>query len=296
MSHYSNLGRSLLLAFTVVMFLSVDGYSGQTKKVSKSLKPAKSTTTQAFSTAQLILEPKAVDILKSASSRLAAARTMSFTAAVSYESMSRLATPLIYMTRSEVILQRPDKLRVITPGDGPATEFYYDGKNMVAFAPGENLVASAPAPPTIDAALEMAYDDAAIYFPFTDVIVEDPYKDIADGLITAFYIGQSNVVGGVTTDMVAYANSDVFIQAWIGVEDKLPRMLRAVYRTDPEQLRYQLELSNWQLDLAIPADTFTATAAGSARPILFAHPNPKPIFAIKPPGKGKPSKTKATVK
>jgi hypothetical protein len=53
--------------------------------------------------------------------------------------------------------------------------------------------------------MESAYKSAAIYFPFSDVIVADPYKDIADdGLNLAFYIGQSNVVGGTTTDMVAY--------------------------------------------------------------------------------------------
>ena len=64
----------------------------------------------------------------------------------------------------------------------------------------------ADAPPTIDATLKAAYDSAAIYFPFTDVIVADPYQDIADGLKLAFYIGQSRVVGGTTTDIVAYAN------------------------------------------------------------------------------------------
>jgi len=91
---------------------------------------------------------------------------MTFTAVVSYENPSRLGPPLVYMTRSEVTVQRPNKLRVITPGDGPASEFYYDGKTVVAFAPAENLAAVAEAPPTIDATLEAAYHYAAIYFPF----------------------------------------------------------------------------------------------------------------------------------
>ena len=72
---------------------------------------------------------------------------------------------------------------MITSGDGPASEFYYDGKTMTAFAPAENLLAVADAPATIDAALKAAYDSAAIYFPFTDLVVADPYKDIAEGLI-----------------------------------------------------------------------------------------------------------------
>ena len=243
------------------------------------------------------LEPKAIGLLKAASSRLAAAKSMAFTAVIGYESPSRLGPPLIYTTKSDVTLQRPDKLRVITSGDGPPSEFYYDGKTMMAFAPTENHVAVAKAPPTIDAALKAAYDSAAIYFPFTDVIVADPYQDIADGLKLAFYIGQSHVVGGTTTDMVAYANGDVFVQIWIGAEDKLPRMLRAVYRNDPSQLRHQMELSNWQLDLAVPADAFASASAGKATRIQFARPDPKlppglePPTKDKPPVKGTPSKT-----
>ena len=149
-----------------------------------------------------------VDIVKAASARLAAARTMSFTALASYESPSRLGPPLVFTTKSEVLLQRPDRLRVITLGDGPASEFYYDGKTMIAFAPAENLVALADAPPTIEAALKKAFDVAAIYFPFTDMVVSDPWAALADGLDQLeFYIGRSNVVGGVATDMVALATT-----------------------------------------------------------------------------------------
>jgi hypothetical protein len=240
---------------------------------------------------QIALEPKAIEILKAASSKLAAARSMSFTAVVSYENPSRLGPPIVYTTRSEVLLQRPDKLRVITPGDGPPSEFYYDGKIMMAYTPAENFVAVADAPPTIDATLKAAYDTAAIYFPFTDVMVADPYADIADGLVLAFYIGQSTVVGGVTTDIVAYAHDNVFVQMWIGADDKLPRMARAVYRNDRAQLRHQLELSNWKLDVTVPADAFATAKAATATRIKFSHPSEPPAAGAKPPMKRKPVKT-----
>src|SRR5262245_12842935 len=222
------------------------------------------------------LEPKAIEILKASSARLAAAKTMSFTAVTSYESPSRLGPPLVYTTRSEVTMQRPNKLRVITPGDGPASEFYYDGKTMMAYSPAENLVAVAPAPPTLDAALKAAFESAAIYFPFSDLVVADPYKDIADGLVVAFYIGQSREVGGTTTDMVAFAHDDVLVQVWIGAQDKLPRRSRAIYRNDPSQLRHQMELSKWKLDGPVPTGTFTSARAAAARRIPFALPEPVP--------------------
>jgi hypothetical protein len=238
------------------------------------------------------LEPRAIEILKAASTRLAAAKTMSFTAVVSYESPSRLGPSLVYSTKSEVTLKRPDKLRVITLGDGPPSEFYYDGKIMMALAPAENLVAVADAPPTIDAALEAAYTTAAIYFPFTDVIVADPYKDLADGLKHAFYIGQSIVVAGTTTDMVAYLTGDVFVQAWIGAEDHLPRRLYAIFLNDPLQLRHVLELSNWHMDTAVAAEAFGSPKAAAAKHIAFAAPDAKPS-GMKPPPKSQTGKPKS---
>jgi hypothetical protein len=239
-----------------------------------------------------VLEPKAIDLLKAMSARLAGARTMTFTAVSTYESPTHIGPPLAYTILSEVTLQRPDKLRVLTPGDGPASEFYYDGKTMMAYMPAENLVAVAEAPPTIDGALKAAYDSAAVYFPFTDVIVADPYQDIANGLEHAFVIGQSRVVGGTTTDMVAIVSGRVFGQLWIGTDDKLPRMLRAVYADDPSRLRHQVEFSNWRLDGQISADAFASSRAGSAPRIPFARPDP-----VLPPGtgaapEGQPSTTK----
>jgi len=239
------------------------------------------------------LEPKAIEVLKASGSRLAAARTMSFTAVASYESPSPLGPALVYTTRSLVRLQRPDKLRVIQTGDGPASEFYYNGKTMTAYMPADKLVAVADAPPTIDAMLEAAYQSHGTYFPFTDAIVADPYGDIAKGLELAFYVGQSKVVGGTTTDIVAYAGDGVFVQMWIGTHDKLPRMARAVFKKDPMRLRHQVEFSSWKLDGAVPAGAFVSSRAAAAKRIPFAHPDPgPPMVGTPPPAAGETPKTK----
>jgi len=106
----------------------------------------------------------------------------------------------------------------------------------------------------------------------------------------AYYIGQSKVVGGTTTDMVAYTDHGVFIEAWIGAEDKLPRLLHATYLEDPERLRHTLVLSDWQLDAAVPPDTFTSAKAASANPMPFAHPHPEASPDAEPAAKNKPPK------
>jgi hypothetical protein len=92
--------------------------------------------------------------------------------------------------------------------------------------------------------------------------------------------------------MLAYANDTVFIQIWIGAEDKLPRMLRAVFKNDPTRLSHQMELSNWQLDPSLPAGSFISTKAEAAKRIAFACPDPwvQPRFGPPP----KPSNRKTT--
>jgi hypothetical protein len=269
------------LALALLVLVAAGAHTRNAQAAANAPKRAKSAGKAAAPAIPLTLEPRAIDILKAASNRLAAAHSMRFTAVVSYENPSLLGPPLVYTTKSDVVVQRPDKLRVITSGDGPPSEFYYDGKTMMAFAPAESLVAVADAPPTIDAALKAAYDSAAIYFPFSDLIVADPYADIADGLKLAFYIGQSDIVGGTTTDMIAYASDTVFVQAWIGAEDKLPRRLRAVYRNDPAHLRHQMDLSNWWLDLDVPPDAFTSEGAAAAKRIEFENPS----LTVPPPAK-----------
>src|SRR5271165_5148205 len=97
-----------------------------------------------------VMEPKAIEVLKAASDKLAAANTLEFTAVSTYERAARNGQPLYYSLVHQVTVQRPDKMRVITPGDGTPDEFYYDGKTMMAYVPSSDLVAVADAPPTID--------------------------------------------------------------------------------------------------------------------------------------------------
>ena len=237
-----------------------------------------------------VLEPRAVELLQAMSRRLAAAKSLSFTAVASYEYPSRLGPAIVYTMRYDVALQRPNQLKIVVPGDGPASEFTFDGREMVAFAPAENLVAVSEAPPTIEGALKKAFDTAAIYFPFTDLLLSDPYGAIAPGAILAYVVGPSAVVGGVKTDMIVWANNDVFLQLWIGAEDQLPRRMRAQFRADAHGLRHDLELSNWKLDGALAAETFSTAKAKTGQPMAFAAPGRKLPIAVKPVAIGGSSK------
>jgi hypothetical protein len=285
MMRYIMVGKSTLVSL-LALSMAAGAYAQQTSG-STTTKTGQSRKPRAERSAP-DLEPRAIALLKAASDRLSGAKSLSFTAVELLEQPSRQGHPLAYATRSDVVLQRPNRLKVLTTGDGPASEFYYDGSRVAAFAPAENLLAVADAPATIDAMLEAVYRSAGIYFPFTDLIVADPYKDMAEGLELAYYVGQSTVVEGMTTDIVAYVDNGVFVQVWIGADDQLAYRVRAVFLNDPERLRHDLELSNWQLDYEPAFETFTPANAEGATRIPFAHPHPPQ--AIRTAGKKTPTK------
>ena len=218
------------------------------------------------------VEPAALAILKAMSDKLASARSMSFTAFTTYESPDRTGLPLAYTTLSQVTLQRPNKLKVISPGDGPRTEFYYDGKTVNAYEPAAKFVATVDAPDTTDAMLRAAYQRAAIYFPFTDLVVSDPMKAIGENLRVAFVVGKSTVVGGVTTDIVVLVGKFAHVQLWIGSDDKLPRMARAIFLEDPARYRHTVMFSDWKVDPPLAADAFAFTGPADTIRIPFAPP------------------------
>ena len=222
------------------------------------------------------IEPAAVAMLKATSKRLASLSSMSFTANSTYESLARTGQPLYYMTQSRVTVQHPNKLRVLTPGDGPASDFYYDGKRMMAYSPATKLVAVADAPPTMDGMLLAAYDKAAIYFPFASLLSDDPYKLISDGLTSAFVVGQSRVVDDLVTDIVAFTNKNVQAEVWIGINDGLPRMYRVTYLRDPEHLRYEVSLFNWRVNDKLQPSDFNPVTLANSHHMQFSRPDAPP--------------------
>lgn len=223
------------------------------------------------------IEPRATELLKAASAALAAAKTLSFDAVATYERAAANGQPLFYSTVSQVKLQRPDRLRVITLGDGVPDEIYYDGKQIAAYIPSANLVAIADAPPTLDKLLDEVWEKAAIYFPFADVLASDPYKELSKNLRSAFVVGQSIAVGGVKTDVIAIAGDDAAGQIWLGADDHLPRLIRVVYAHEPAHSLYQTEFSNWKLGETLADSAFRSEKAHAARRIEFAPPGgPKP--------------------
>ena len=218
------------------------------------------------------IDAKAIALIKAMSDRLAAAKSLSFAVRRAFDVVAANGQPVVYMVGSNVVLQRPDKLKVIVPGDGPPSEFYYDGKTMMVLLPDKKLVAVADAPPSLDDMFEVAITKAGLYFPFVDFLAADPNKEITEGLQSAFVIGQSSAVGGTTTDVVALANKNVQAQIWIGAADHLPRLVWLTPTDLAGRQRSVMDFSDWKLDIPTSPTDFTSATSTGARRIEMALP------------------------
>jgi hypothetical protein len=219
------------------------------------------------------VEVRALDLVKAMGAKLAQAKTLQFETRSTYEVPGPNDTRVYFTTAAAVSFQRPDKLRVISLGDGPPSAFYATGQEIVAYTPGLRLLAVAAAPGAIEAALKTAYDKGGLYFPFADVLLSDPAKTILDGIKTAYLAGQSKLVGDITTDIVVLAGDDVRAQVWIGAEDNLPRKMIVTFPKAPNAPRYETEFDAWQLDRSFHPNEFRVDWAGKARRIEFAPSN-----------------------
>jgi hypothetical protein len=219
------------------------------------------------------IDAQALTILKSMSDTLAEAKSLSFSVRRAFDEPARNNQPIFYMVGSDVTLTRPDKLKIVTSGDGPPSEVFYDGRELTVFMPRDNLAAVMTAPNNIEDMLEAAFAKAGFYLPFVDFIVADPYKAITENLVSAFVVGKSNQVGSTATDIVAIANPDFQAQIWIGTDDKLPRLVWINPVSTNDKPRSMIEFSNWKLDQAPPATAFTSDAAKKAGRMEFASPS-----------------------
>lgn len=219
------------------------------------------------------IDPAALALIKATSDKLAAAKSISFVTLGAFDVPARNGQPLFYFTRSEVLMVRPNKLRVIVPGDGPPSEFYFDGKTIAVFQPYSDLVATMDASGSLEDALEAIYKKAGLYFPFVDFIVADPYDTLTKGLTSAFVIGTSKLVGGTETNIVSLSNKDTHLQIWIGAEDKLPRLVWATPVNRPKEPRHMVEFSDWKVTGEIAAaESFTPKTKETTKQIPFARP------------------------
>jgi len=201
-------------------------------------------------------EPQAMAVLREMSTTLASAKTMRFKVRSFVPVKSPAGAWITLIGGGSVMREGKDRLFVETSGDLFPFRFYYDGKTVTAFAPNEKIYAQRDAPGTIDEVLAQATKKGEASFVFADLVSSDPFAAMAKDLQGAF------VVGASTIDW----------EIWIGTKDRLPRMFTLTDLADARKPTHTVQISDWELDGALPPDSFSFAAPDGAKKVPFRDP------------------------
>ncbi|HLK88853.1 MAG TPA: DUF2092 domain-containing protein [Polyangia bacterium] len=167
----------------------------------------------------------------------------------------------------EMMVRRPDRLRVDARGDRQNEHLYYDGKNFTLYGERVGYYATFAAPPTL-AELKDEVEKRGIELPLADLFYWGTERDGTKELTAATNVGVSTVEG-TACDHYAFRQKDVDWEIWIEQgPHPLPRKM--VITTTSEKSRPQHSVvMNWDLSPQLGDELFTFAPPAEAHKIEF---------------------------
>lgn len=242
--------------------------------------PAAQADAQAEAPAPLI-EQEALDLLKAATSKIAAAKSFSVEIDASRQVATTLGQMVTLFSDAEITVSRPDKLKAEIETGVDETEFLFDGKKLTVFDKGRNFYAEMPAEGTVDALITAAAEKHGLELPAAEFLTSDPEVLLTKDVVDAYVIGPALVHGDKTVQLM-FATPRYEWQLWLDDKTRLPVRYALTHLDLPGTPTYTADFSDWKLDETPDAAAFTFTAPAGATKIEFA---PAPPDAAKDTGK-----------
>ncbi|SHO64372.1 hypothetical protein SAMN02745172_01687 [Pseudoxanthobacter soli DSM 19599] len=228
-----------------------------------------------------LIEQEALDLLKSATSKIAAAKSFSVEIDASHQVATTLGQMVTLFSDAEVTVSRPDKLKAEIETGAGETEFLFDGKKLTVFDKAKNFFAEMPAEGTVDALITAAEEKHGLELPAAEFLTSDPEVLLTKDVVDAYVIGPALVHGEKTVQLM-FATPRYEWQLWLDDKTRLPVRYALTHLDLPGTPTYTAEFSDWKLDATPDAAAFTFTPPAGAAKIEFA---PLPPEAGKDAGK-----------
>jgi len=175
-------------------------------------------------------------------------------AAITSESVLDDGQKVQFASVADLLVDKPNKLRMELTGDQQQRLFLYDGKAFTLYAQRLNLYATVPAPPTLVDLIDKLQDNFDIQLPLVDMFYWGTSRSADKEITVAIDVGPSSVAGE-TCEQLAFRQPGIDWQIWIQKGDyPLPRKLVISTLTDEARPQYTA-VYTWNL-----APSFNDTA------------------------------------
>jgi hypothetical protein len=202
-------------------------------------------------------EERASKLLKEMSDYLSAQASI----AASFDGSIEIVTPELekiqFNSSGDMLLVRPDKLRISRKGGFSEIELRYDGKTAALLGKNVNVFAQVDAPGTVDQLLNALENQYSMTLPGTDLLVSNVFSAVSANVMEQKYIGP-DMVSGMRCDHLAFRNDDTDWQLWVHADgDPIPRKLVITNKTAAGAPQYTLQFTKWQPQPSVAAESFT---------------------------------------
>ena len=224
------------------------------------------------------VDPHATEIVQKMAERIVAADRLSLGGEIAWDVVQADGQTLEFGATREVVLQRPDHLRVdIALREGGKRRLLYDGKQIVLEDLEHNVYATDPRTGPVDDMAAFVANRLGIPVALSEFLSPDLPKLLAERLASASYVGESTI-DGVRCDHVALRNDVVGMQLWVGQDDSLPRRITITYEHEKGSPQFRARLTGWDLSPQVTDATFAFDPPKDAEKIAFA---PRPTAGKK---------------
>ena len=221
------------------------------------------------------IHPEADRVMRETSSKLAAAKALSFKAEVWEDNV--LGNHKVSTSKTvDVRLRRPDRIQVEVRSPSRSRGFWYDGSSLTLLNRAKNLYGTVTVPGTIDQVIDAANDKYNLSFPLEDFILSDPYASAKTHIKGGAYFGKVNILG-TPCQHVAFSTEVVDWQLWVSDETKLPRKYVITYKDDAESPQVTALFDKWDLNSQLSDETFVFSPPKGANKIKVM-PREAPIL------------------
>ena len=217
-----------------------------------------------------LIEPRADEVLRAMSQRLAGLERFAFEAEETFDDIPD-GEPRMELTNvRRAAVQRPNRFAADADGDTLNRAAWYDGKSITVLDKAHNTYGQVEVPPTIDEALDAVAERYGIEPPLEDFLFSDPYAVLTEAVRHGRYLGLHHA-GGVLCHHLVFVQDTIEWQIWIDAgSDPLPRKFVITYVRHPGEPQYSAVLRKWNLSPTFPEGLFTFEPPPGARRVEFS--------------------------
>jgi hypothetical protein len=208
-------------------------------------------------------------ILKAMSDYVAGQKSISISFDTDVEVVTSELQKIQFASSGQVLLGRPDRIRVSRNGGYADVELVFDGKTVTLLGKNINAFAQADLPGTVDQLVDGIRNQFNVDLPGADLLLSRVYDEMTTDVIDAKHIGQG-VIDGVECEHLAFRSADLDWQLWVETGARpIPRKYVITSKHVTGAPQYTLRVKEWKTDVTLAPDAFVFKPPADAKRVEF---------------------------